>query len=681
MQIFNKKYLTSFLFVVCLVFLTAVYIILVFINYDANKTMMQELAKTNQLNIVKGYKRQIDEWLSVKKRVISSAAQFLSPLSPQKDFNEIRRILQGALAAGSFKSVYMGYDDDFYIPSVSLIRPESFFPTQRPWYIAGKEQQGVFITLPYVDYELEEEVISIVSPVYKNGDFIGVLASDLFLDFIQKEILSINLPFNGFAFLVSKKGKILVSPYGFIKQKCHGCEPAIGVILDNPQEDGAIVYEHAGTKYLVSYAPLENSDWIFATVLNEESIFKDIDEKLFQNVIMAIGFSVFGFFGIFLFLFLSRKLFQHKRLLDSFAHSSIHAMAIVDNKKRIVLANEPLQKFLELENPIEFGEELSNLSHSNGNTSLIKKIIEDINDVMDNHLMSKTLKIISDKSSECMLIQVMAIIEKGIRMEGCVLTISDVTHECNLEMQNKEHEQMVLQHSKMAAIGEMIGAITHQWRQPLNTMLLIVSDLEDMISSTQQPLDVSHALSHLSRSRSSIKLMNETIQVFRNFYKEDFTEREFNLIDIVEDVLCICTPQIQLNGIETQFNYDSRKSFYLVGYPTYLKQVLLNLISNAKDELSKMKSKDYMFHAYITINIWGNNTAYMISVEDNGLGINPNMAEKIFEQFYTTKGEEGTGTGLYISKLLFEKKMKGSIRLDNFCNPTRFLITLEREVV
>lgn len=667
----KKKYLSSLLFIIVLLTLTFAYIFLVFINYDANKTMMEELAKSSQLNIVKGYKRQIDEWLSAKKRIISSSAEFLSPLSPEKNYAEIRHILQGAIAAGAFRSVYIGYLDNSFVTGINWTPSENYYPTERPWFIVGKERAELSITLPYIDSDLREEVISIVSPVYKEGVVIGVLSSDLILDSIQKEILSINLPFNGFAFLVSKKGKVLVSPYGFSEQKCDGCEPAIDVILESQESDGTITYEYNGKKYLLSYESLENSDWIFATVLDEEKIFGNINEKLFKNVIMAIGFSGLGFSAILLFLFISRKLFQHKRLLDSFAHSSIHAMAIINKKKRVVFANKPLQKFLGLKNPIEFGEQLENLYFLEGDLSLLKKIVIEVNDVIDNHLISKTLKLPNDNTLECILIQVMAIVENGQRMEGCILKISDITHEYGLEIRDKEHEQMILQHSKMAAMGEMVGAITHQWRQPLAALLVMMGMLR--IQVEEKNISEERLLESFDKSVEIIKFMEETLQSFKSFYKTGQEKEFFDISAVIEEVVCIMKPMSRIHNIDLSFIYDYQKDYIMFSYPNYLKQILVNLISNAKDAI--LEKNDSSFEPHIKIEMTETKGVCTIFVEDDGCGIQKGFEEKLFKAMQTTKGLRGTGHGLYLCKLLVENKLGGHIEIESFVNPTRFKLT------
>jgi C4-dicarboxylate-specific signal transduction histidine kinase len=111
------------------------------------------------------------------------------------------------------------------------------------------------------------------------------------------------------------------------------------------------------------------------------------------------------------------------------------------------------------------------------------------------------------------------------------------------------------------------------------------------------------------------------------------------------------------------------------------KQVLINLIGNAKDELALIIKNNPLYEAKISIDLIKNNSGYYISIEDNGNGITSDNSHKIFEPFFTTKGEQGTGTGLHLCKLLTETKMNGKLTLESLKNPTKFLIYIGKNDV
>ncbi len=670
----SKRYFSTTFFIALFLFLTTAYLVLVFINYNANKSMMEDLAKTNQINIVKGYKRQIDEWLAVKKRIVSSLAQLLCQLDPNKDKDRIKQYLQNTIAYGEFRSVYVGYENEHFITGINWQAPADYFPTQRPWYSVGKQKNDTAITLPYIDSDLLEDVISIVSPVYRDKQLMGVLSSDLILDSIQKEILSINLPFNGFAFLVSKNGHILVSPYGFSEHKCHGCEPAISAILANQQESGDTTYLFDHKKYLVFYEPLQNSDWIFATVLDEESIFGNLDDQLFQNVIMALGFNLFGMLAVLAFLFLSRKIFEHKRLLDTFANGNTQAIAIVDKKKNIILVNKPFEHLLMLENTLELPLSLESLKAKKGNTPLIYLIIQSLEDVIDRVFQPKLIKIPDEQRQQCFLLHIMPIVENNTKIEGIILSISDITHEYRLEVHSKEQEQIMIQHSKMAAMGEMVGAITHQWRQPLASLLILMGMLRLQVK--EQLMSEEKLLESFDKVIEITNFMEQTLQSFKSFYKMAQEKEYFDTATIIEEVVSIMRPISRIHNSDIHFEYDYTKDFPLVSYPNYLKQILVNLISNAKDAIIEKNNTNAEGH--IVIRLKESLTHYLIMVEDDGVGIREDFKERLFKAMQTTKGAKGTGNGLYLCKLLVENKLGGTITLEQISFPTVFIISLPK---
>ena len=162
------------------------------------------------------------------------------------------------------------------------------------------------------------------------------------------------------------------------------------------------------------------------------------------------------------------------------------------------------------------------------------------------------------------------------------------------------------------------------------------------------------ALKNIENIRMNIELMNETIDVFRDFYKEDFCETKFDLIDVLDDVLYICRPQLQVKNIDLSFTYDDG-SHEIRSYANYIKHVLMNLITNAKDELVKKAKNTDNFAPYVDISLRQDKNKFVITIEDNANGVDSELLDKIFEPFFTTKGSDGTGMGLYLCRLIFEK--------------------------
>ena len=227
------------------------------------------------------------------------------------------------------------------------------------------------------------------------------------------------------------------------------------------------------------------------------------------------------------------------------------------------------------------------------------------------------------------------------------------------EMKNAyEKEKLLIQQSKMATMGEMIGNIAHQWKQPLNLMSmsnsLIKLNQEDKSFSTQE--EINEAIENID---VSIKHLSTTIDDFRNFFKPDKEKTEYDLKKSFEKTHKLISSQFKNNNIELNENIQNIK---LYGYPNELLQVLINIIKNAKDELVKMqKEKRRLLFIDTTIE---NDFAY-IKIKDNASGIPDDIMPRVFEAYFTTKNdEEGTGIGLYMSKQIVEG-MDGQIEASN----------------
>ncbi len=223
----------------------------------------------------------------------------------------------------------------------------------------------------------------------------------------------------------------------------------------------------------------------------------------------------------------------------------------------------------------------------------------------------------------------------------------------------REHEQLLIQKSKLASMGEMIGNIAHQWKQPLNALSLIVMDLEEAYDYGE--LNKEYIARLTGDSNRVIMEMSDTIDHFRNFFKPSEHHEEFNLNQVIEEVRLIVGGSLKNNNIELIINIEEGINIH--GAKNDFAQVLLNLVGNAKDSLKISNTTN----PKITINgrLTDNQTIY-ISIEDNGDGIPVNIIDKIFEPYYTTKEETGgSGIGLYMSRLIIEKKFNGTINARN----------------
>ena len=218
---------------------------------------------------------------------------------------------------------------------------------------------------------------------------------------------------------------------------------------------------------------------------------------------------------------------------------------------------------------------------------------------------------------------------------------------------NKEQEQILMQKSKFIALGETISLIAHQWRQPISELGAIMLNIK--LHHKLNKLDSDMINKKSNEVEILLEYMSKTIDDFRTFFKPDKTKQNFSINDSIQRVLHITKPMLEEYNINNIQNIDD--ALYINSYQNEFEQVILNIISNAKDAIIN----DKIQNPNITINAYKKDKIY-IEVCDNAKGIQEELKDKIFEPYFTTKeNANGTGIGLYMSKIIIEKNMGGEI--------------------
>ncbi len=239
-----------------------------------------------------------------------------------------------------------------------------------------------------------------------------------------------------------------------------------------------------------------------------------------------------------------------------------------------------------------------------------------------------------------------------------------------------EQQRLLIQQSKLAAMGEMIGAIAHQWRQPLTIVGATLSMVQ--IKSEMDMLKKDDLKVMVSEMEEQIQLMSSTINDFMNFFKPDKQKRQFNLLGAFENVLKLLKAHLKSKQIKVEYDIDEK--IKIAGYKGQLEQVILNVISNAKDALSESKSGDKHINIHISEYSW----KWDLIIEDNGGGIDEHIIDRVFEPYFSTKEEgKGSGIGLYMSKMIMQNSFEGDLVAQNFTNErgqrcARFIICIKK---
>ena len=243
-----------------------------------------------------------------------------------------------------------------------------------------------------------------------------------------------------------------------------------------------------------------------------------------------------------------------------------------------------------------------------------------------------------------------------------ISSVLDITYLKQLELQNKH-----------AAMGEMIGNIAHQWRQPLNALGLAIQKIrlyhdEDML--TDEILDKS-----VEKSNMLIQKMSTTIDNFRNFFKIDKLKKEFNIKVAMESTFGLIESTLKKHDIKLDKS-DMQQNIEYLGYKNEFEQVLLNIMSNAKDALVQNNIQN----PKIKIKTTTTKNDIVIEIFDNAGGVPNDIINKIFEPYFTTKEQgKGIGIGLYMSKTIIESKMDGKLSVKNNNDGACFTIQLTKE--
>ncbi|WP_444550889.1 sensor histidine kinase [Candidatus Magnetomonas plexicatena] len=249
------------------------------------------------------------------------------------------------------------------------------------------------------------------------------------------------------------------------------------------------------------------------------------------------------------------------------------------------------------------------------------------------------------------------------------------------EVKNRlQQEQMLIQQSKMASMGEIISMIAHQWKQPLNAISLTVEDIKDTYDYNEMSKESIHKSVKIVHSQ--IEFMAKTIDDFREFLSPSKDKTVTNVKKIIDDLMFMFGASYKkAHNLEIEVEVigsESKLSF--TGCPNEFKQVMLNLINNARDAIvSKSKLSGGGFKGIIKITLIWAEKEITVKVQDNGGGIPNDVIGKIYEPYVTTKSaEKGTGLGLYMSKKIVEEKMEGSLYVRNTEGGAEFTVRLIR---
>ena len=390
-------------------------------------------------------------------------------------------------------------------------------------------------------------------------------------------------------------------------------------------------------------------------------------EKNF-NTSFLIKIALFVLFGIILFTYWQFLLKKQNRILkeshedsEKLINSTLEAIFVSVNGKIINVNDVGVKLFGFDKKEDVIGLEVFDLVHKN-----------------DRHLVLENLKINNGNPYEINTIKtdgtLFPVLIKG---QNTTLFNKDVRISAIVDLSElKRKDNLIAQQSKMAAMGEMIGNIAHQWRQPLSVISVAASGVK--FQKEMNILDDEHFLQSMEGIIKSSAYLSQTIDDFKNFISDNKKKNKFNLKIYVHKNLSILETMLKTNHIKLII--DIEDGIVLNNYENELTQVLINIITNSKDALIE----NQIGKKVIFIIAKSDQNSVLISIKDNAGGIEENIITKVFDPYFTTKHKsQGTGLGLYMTNRIIDESMNGNIEVkntqysyqDKICTGAEFIIT------
>lgn len=241
----------------------------------------------------------------------------------------------------------------------------------------------------------------------------------------------------------------------------------------------------------------------------------------------------------------------------------------------------------------------------------------------------------------------------------------DITAQKELERKN---EDILLYQSKLASVGELMNAIAHQWKQPLNAISLSAQYMQLILNKNPDKAKLEEKLSGIIVQTN---FMDNTVASFQNFLRPADLSTSFCLSSAIDEITILLKGELIPNKITLTCIYENLGTL-VKGSGNEFKQVILNLLSNARDAFN---AKESSLPREIKIETFCKEDHLEITITDNAGGIASSPIEKIFENNFSTKGDKGTGIGLYIVKKILNR-MEGNISVANVDNGAQFTIIL-----
>ncbi len=677
------------------------------INYRITQHVVEKTVIAQQEDIATKAVNTVEIWLNQQMKILKATADSVSLRSLNRSPATMLP-LHMAMKAGHFTDVYIGTTSGLLIDGAEWLPPSDYDPRNRPWYKRGVETGTVSFTTPYIDLVTNQLVIALVKPLFADNNFVGVMGADTVLDSLVPNVLNYKQSETGFAFIIEKNGTIIIHPNKayVMRTKLQTIEPELKnkVSAFSTTGRGTVSYRGKnGLDNILSFIQIKGSNWFLCVTVPRDEAYSMTRKTTMifamEIVLRILGILLFivivGLTGSSIILFLFNKRYstavkQHQEELSGISKDlewNITKRVEVETyyKTLFNVANDAIL----LSNQLSFvecnqkAEEMFGLPRE----QLITKSLLSCSPELQpdgSHSTDRLATILHESHNGRQNVFRWSFIRAdGIEFPASVSLTSFRLNDRDLVLSSirdiskrVDAEGQLMQAQKLAAVGEMLGAIAHQWRQPLNTLATYISTLQAAYYNSMLTKEVVERV--VSGAGDQISFMSKTIDDFRNFFKPSKMKGPVDVFKIIISAVKLMEAQMRNNRINlTVKNKTGSDSLMVFGYHGEFIHAMVNILANAKDAILTNIEGSERLTRTIDIVISDSEDQAIIEIIDSGCGIPEHLLPKIFNPYCTTKGtSSGTGMGLYMSKMIVEKEMNGELRAENAETGAHFTIKL-----
>lgn len=350
---------------------------------------------------------------------------------------------------------------------------------------------------------------------------------------------------------------------------------------------------------------------------------------------------------------------------DAAFEQSEFGVAFTNRDQKIFLANKYLTNFLGYDNSTEL------------KGHIINNLYEDHKELYD-QLINDKISYISfekeftkkDGSNIWIKVYSAKVTLPGSSDFSFITIYDDITEKHFLKKELSLKEDILINQSKHASMGELIGMIAHQWKQPISVISMAANNIKlDIDLNSLKTDDVQKGMDEIL---AMVEHLSDTINDFKDYFKPEKAPENTTISHVIEKALSIIGKSLENHSIEVKI--DNNATSEIKVFVNELVQVFINIINNSKDAIVKQD----ISNGKITITVNEDENGINITLEDNGKGIPEDIIKEVGKRYFSTKGEQGTGLGIYMSKLIVNDKIGGDLSWYNQNEGACFSIKLPK---